>query len=82
MAEFDRVIGLPRLELSHCNDSKVGIGERKDRHEHLGKGMIGAAGFAAIVASPAFKDVNLILETPPDEVAADLIILKKFRWKQ
>jgi endonuclease IV len=44
--------------------------------------MIGAAGFAAIVASPAFKDVNLILETPPDEVAADLIILKKFRWKQ
>ncbi|MEY4745000.1 MAG: hypothetical protein RL272_945, partial [Candidatus Parcubacteria bacterium] len=36
MAEFDRVIGLPRLELSHCNDSKVGIGGRKDRHEHLG----------------------------------------------
>lgn len=79
MKEFDRVVGLGSLELSHCNDSKVDLGERKDRHEHIGKGMIGAAGFDAIVRSPAFKDVNLILETPPDEVAQDLAALKRFR---
>lgn len=79
MADFDRVVGLDRLELSHCNDSKVGIGERKDRHEHLGKGMIGIDGFAAIVASKAFADVNLILETPPEGVDADLAALKKLR---
>ncbi|HSD12252.1 MAG TPA: deoxyribonuclease IV [Patescibacteria group bacterium] len=81
MKEFDRVVGLGRLELSHCNDSKVGLDERKDRHEHIGKGMIGAAGFDAIIRSPAFKDVNLILETPPDEVAQDLAALKRFRGR-
>lgn len=79
MKAFDRTVGLEHLEVSHCNDSKVDIGERKDRHEHLGKGMIGAGGFKAIVASPAFAKVNLILETPPEGVAADLAILKRLR---
>ncbi len=79
MREFDRKIGLDLLEISHCNDSKVGLGERKDRHEHIGRGMIGAGGFKAIIGSPAFKDVNLILETPPDEVSADLAMLRRFR---
>jgi deoxyribonuclease-4 len=79
MKAFDKAIGLERLEMSHCNDSKVDLGEKRDRHEHLGKGFIGADGFRAIVKSKAFADVNLILETPPDEVAADLAILKRLR---
>ena len=81
MKAFDKHIGLDRLELSHCNDSKVDIGARKDRHEHLGKGFIGLDGFKAIVGSKGFKNVNLILETEPDLVADDLVILKKFRDK-
>jgi deoxyribonuclease-4 len=79
MKKFDKVIGLERLEMSHCNDSKVALGERRDRHEHLGKGFIGKDGFAAIVASKAFADVNLILETPPEGVAPDIALLKKLR---
>lgn len=79
MRRFDDIVGLDRLELSHCNDSKVDIGERKDRHEHLGRGKIGLDGFRALVASPAFQKINLILETPPEEVAADIAILKKLR---
>lgn len=79
MKKFDDVIGLDRLELSHCNDSKVALGERKDRHEHLGRGHIGTDGFAAIVASKAFENVNLILETPPEEVDKDLAVLKRLR---
>lgn len=81
MAAFDKHIGLKRLELSHCNDSKVGIGERRDRHEHLGKGMIGVDGFRAIVASRAFAGVNLILETPLDDVRPDLAVLVACRKK-
>lgn len=81
MKAFDKAIGLKRLELSHCNDSKVDIGEHKDRHEHLGKGFIGLGGFKAIVGSKGFKGVNLILETEPDHVADDLAILKKIRGK-
>ncbi|MDA2921399.1 deoxyribonuclease IV, partial [Desulfobacterota bacterium AH_259_B03_O07] len=30
------IIGLDKLKLLHGNDSKVDLGERKDRHEHIG----------------------------------------------
>jgi deoxyribonuclease-4 len=80
LKDFDRVIGLDLLELSHCNDSKVGLGEKKDRHEHLGHGHIGKGGFKAIVGHKAFAKVNLILETPHDELLAeDIAVLKKLR---
>lgn len=80
MKKFDEVIGLDKLELSHCNDSKVDLGERRDRHEHLGHGKIGLAGFRAIVSSRGFSGVDLILETPTDEgVIKDAAFLKKCR---
>lgn len=82
MRAFDKTIGLERLEMSHCNDSKVALGERRDRHEHIGKGFIGLDGFRAIIGSKAFKDVNLILETNPDEVAQDLVTLHELRGKK
>ena len=62
--------------MSHCNDSKVDLGERKDRHEHLGKGFIGIEGFRAIVNHPKLKKMNLYLETEPDGIIEDLAILK------
>jgi len=80
MTRFDRLVGLDKLVVSHCNDSKVGLGERKDRHEHLGHGHIGRAGFEAIVASPRFTHVDFILETPIDDgMKADIALLKEFR---
>lgn len=81
MKAFDKIIGLKRLDLSHCNDSKVNIGERKDRHEHIGHGFIGKTGFEAIIGSKAFKNVNLILETPHegDGVLRDFALLKAMR---
>ncbi|HWQ99967.1 MAG TPA: deoxyribonuclease IV [Candidatus Methylomirabilis sp.] len=79
MKKFDETIGLKRLKMSHCNDSKVELGAHKDRHEHLGDGFIGAKGFKELVRHPAWKDINLYLETEPDEVAKDLAFLKKAR---
>ena len=35
--------------MSHINDSKSDLGSRKDRHEHIGDGNIGEAGFKAIL---------------------------------
>lgn len=81
MTAFDRIIGLDKLVLSHCNDSKVALGSHRDRHEHLGKGMIGADGFKAIISSPAFASIDLILETPIDDVASDIAFLKKERLR-
>jgi deoxyribonuclease-4 len=76
---FDQLIGLKRLKMSHCNDSKVELGARKDRHEHLGKGFIGVDGFQAMIAHPKLQHMNFYLETEHDAVVEDLKILKHLR---
>ncbi|MFH1755026.1 MAG: deoxyribonuclease IV [Candidatus Latescibacterota bacterium] len=76
--EFDAVIGLQHLKLSHCNDSLTPLGSRKDRHSHIGEGLIGDKGFRAIVRNPRLQQINLILETKPAGVTADLKLLKGF----
>lgn len=77
--EFDKYIGLPRLKLFHGNDSKFGFGENRDRHEHIGDGKIGRAGFAALLNHPKLKGRNLFLETEHDQVKRDIATLKKLR---
>jgi len=64
LAEFDRIIGLTRLKLIHGNDSKGALGSRIDRHEHIGRGRIGLAGFQALVNHPALEHLDMIIETP------------------
>ena len=64
MQEFDRVIGLDWLKVFHFNDSKHGLGEQKDRHEHIGKGQIGLDGFANFVNDPRWSEHAAHLETP------------------
>lgn len=77
--KFDQVIGLSRLKMSHCNDSKVDLGARKDRHEHLGSGCIGRTGFEALIPHPLLAHLNWYLETEPEGVAQDLALLKEIR---
>ncbi|MCX7824518.1 MAG: deoxyribonuclease IV [Verrucomicrobiae bacterium] len=62
--EFARIIGWKFLVAVHLNDSKAPLGSRVDRHEHIGKGQIGRAGFRAIVNHPRFCRVPGVLETP------------------
>lgn len=76
---FDKLIGLDRLKMSHCNDSKIELGGKKDRHEHIGEGFIGSKGFAAILAHPKLQNMNLYCETEHDKVAEDIVKLKKMR---
>lgn len=79
LAAFSSVISLDRVKLLHGNDSRAGLGEKKDRHEHIGKGKIGKDGFKAVLASAALKKLDMIVELPPDEVAPDLELLKQMR---
>jgi deoxyribonuclease-4 len=60
---FDRSIGLELLKCFHFNDSKGTLGNRKDRHEHIGQGGIGLNGFAHILNDPRFDGVPMIIET-------------------
>lgn len=67
MAEFDRVLGLDKIRFFHFNDSKHGLGERKDRHEHIGQGAIGREGFANFVNDSRWSGYAAHLETPKTE---------------
>ncbi len=73
MSEFDRIIGLDRLGLIHCNDSVSGLGSRRDRHANIGEGELGEEAFAALMSDSRLRDVPRVLETPKgnDAVAAD-----------
>ena len=64
--ELEKNIGLHRLSLFHLNDCKAGLGEHKDRHEHLGEGKIGAKAFAHLLQEKRFLDVPKIIETPKE----------------
>ena len=77
--KFEKIVGFKYLKLFHLNDSKVGLGERKDRHEHIGDGKIGLAGFRAIISEKRLWPFNMICETESDKVAEDIKILKKIR---
>ncbi len=79
---FDKLsetVGVENIKLFHGNDSKVGLGERKDRHEHIGKGKIGIEGFKNIIKNPSLKKINMIVEIPPEKVGDDIKTLKKLR---
>ena len=80
----DEVVGeliehgvLDRVLLVHANDSVYGRGERRDRHAYLDEGLIGRAGWRALVASPLAR-VPWITETAgdPDRQRADLDMLR------
>ena len=65
---FDKVIGFKYLKGMHLNDAKKGLGSRVDRHESLGKGVIGMTVFRNIMKDPRFDDMPLILETPDETI--------------
>lgn len=70
---FDEVIGFSYLRGMHINDSKKDLGTRVDRHDSIGKGVMGLAAFKMLMDDPRFDDIPLILETPDESVWADEI---------
>lgn len=64
MDQFDRIIGLEKLQCFHFNDSKKGLGSRVDRHDHIGQGALGLNPFRFILNDQRFAKVPKILETP------------------
>ena len=71
VAAVDRTLGLDLVRVIHSNDSKGALGSHLDRHENIGKGKIGEAGFRRILTHPALRDKAFILETPVDEEGDD-----------
>jgi deoxyribonuclease-4 len=78
--EFDRSIGLARLQALHLNDSKTGRGSRVDRHEHIGKGKIGLNAFRFIMRDRRFRTIPKVLETPKEkDLRQDVVNMQTLR---
>src|ERR1700730_9247692 len=76
---IDRAIDLERIPVFHVNDSKIPLGGRVDRHEHIGKGKIGAEAFRRFLthlrlsAAPpeGLAGRAFLAETPIDDPGDD-----------
>lgn len=70
---FDEVIGFSYLRGMHINDSKKDLATRVDRHDSIGKGVMGITTFKMLMADPRFDDIPMILETPDESIWAEEI---------
>jgi deoxyribonuclease IV len=73
--QFEQIIGFGYLRGMHINDSMKPLGSRVDRHDSIGKGLLGNAVFAMIMNDQRFDNIPLILETPDETLWADEIKL-------
>ncbi|PIQ82602.1 MAG: deoxyribonuclease IV [Candidatus Omnitrophica bacterium CG11_big_fil_rev_8_21_14_0_20_64_10] len=71
MKHFDRTVGLAQVRAVHLNDSKKELNCRVDRHEHIGQGKIGLAGFRCLLSDSRLNRAPMVLETPKDETCAE-----------
>src|SRR5260370_39246367 len=55
IGQIDGATGLENVTVIHANDSKIPLGGRVDRHEHIGTGKIDAAAFARILQHPRLR---------------------------
>jgi deoxyribonuclease-4 len=64
---FDEILGLDKLYCVHLNDSKVDLGDERDRHEQIGEGYVGLEAFRMLLNDPRFAHLPMLLETPKGE---------------
>lgn len=81
LKKIHKELGLDKIKLIHANDSKTELASKKDRHEHIGKGLIGEEAFQNIVKFAKEKNIAMMLETEHDFVKEDIALLKKLRNK-
>lgn len=76
---FNEVVGFNYLKGMHINDSKKGLGSHVDRHESLGKGVLGITPFKMIMQDDRFNGIPLVLETPDTAIwAEEIAMLRSF----
>lgn len=67
MKEMEETGYLNELVAIHFNDSKVPFNSRKDRHEKIGKGHIGAEALSLFLRAKQLEGLPVILETPVED---------------
>jgi len=67
VASAERILGMDLVKVIHANDSKGALGSHLDRHDNIGKGKIGEAGFRLVLTHPKLRTKPFILETPRED---------------
>jgi len=83
--QVEQLIGLENVFCWHFNDSKFGLGEKRDRHENIGEGKLGRNAFGFILNDPRWQKRAGYLEVPgfddqgPDQKNIEILksLLKK-----
>lgn len=79
ITNFDKKIGLDRLEVIHMNDSKDSFNSSRDRHENIGEGQVGIDVFKFLLNDARTREKAFIIETPgfddkgPDKKNLDIV---------
>lgn len=71
--EFDETVGAHFLKAIHLNDTKKSLASRVDRHDSIGKGLLGLDFFQRFMKDPRFNNMPIILETPDENLWAEEI---------
>lgn len=79
LKEFDKKVGLSKLQAIHVNDSLNPLSAHKDRHAKIGEGHIGLDAICSIINHPQLKHLPFILETPNelDGYAREIALLRE-----
>ncbi len=73
--DFESIVGFNYLKGIHLNDSKKELASRVDRHDSIGKGLLGPDVFRRMMNDPRFDDMPIILETPVSELWEEEIVM-------
>jgi len=65
---FGQIIGFKYLKGMHINDSKKELATRVDRHDNIGKGLLGEDLFRMLMNDLRLDNMPLILETPEESL--------------
>ncbi len=66
LEDVSDTVGLESVMVVHANDSKVPLGGRRDRHEHIGRGHLGIEGFRNLLSDGHLGSLPYIIETPKE----------------
>ena len=66
--EFDKQIGIKKINAIHLNNTKVELGKKTDRHSSIFDGNIGLETFEAIFCDRRFEQIPIVLEPSSKDI--------------
>lgn len=79
LGHLDSHCGPGSVVLVHANDCKGEFGSHRDRHEWIGDGFVGEAGFAAMFAHPSLAAASAVVEMPGDPPDKDIVNITRLK---